>query len=240
MLNGGGGEIFRNFFYLPNRPFDVREILWTFYSQYDPLVCTIRFDERGYLDELGRKLGDSVNAQGQRLTRRQVEMIYPMFRCRYWMGKNNSINNRLGWALTPFIDPHIVWDALEIPLSLKNSGRLEAQMIAATDPNLAAYPSAYGHGFDAPAPLMRRLKDLTTRRKPPLLRRYTHRLKRRMGGEISSPLLKEPYLSRALDPSFPVMSQFFKIETIKDDGQMNRLCTVEVLCRKADIAVPVV
>ena len=35
-LNGGGGEIFRNFFYLPDREYCVREILWSFYSRFDP------------------------------------------------------------------------------------------------------------------------------------------------------------------------------------------------------------
>ncbi|MGB0630942.1 MAG: hypothetical protein ACPGRZ_09620 [Alphaproteobacteria bacterium] len=35
-LNGGGGEIFRNFFYLPNRSFSAREIVWSFYGGFDP------------------------------------------------------------------------------------------------------------------------------------------------------------------------------------------------------------
>jgi len=33
-LNGGGGEIWRNFFYLPDRSYSPREILWSFYSTY--------------------------------------------------------------------------------------------------------------------------------------------------------------------------------------------------------------
>ncbi len=36
MLNGGGGEVFRNFFYLPERDYSVREFVWAFYSQFDP------------------------------------------------------------------------------------------------------------------------------------------------------------------------------------------------------------
>ena len=35
-FNGGGGEIFRNFFYLPDREYTIRELLWSFYSQFDP------------------------------------------------------------------------------------------------------------------------------------------------------------------------------------------------------------
>src|SRR6516164_8739554 len=35
-INGGGGEIFRNFFYLLDRGYTIREILWSFYSRFDP------------------------------------------------------------------------------------------------------------------------------------------------------------------------------------------------------------
>ncbi len=47
-LNGGGGEIWRNFFYLPDRTYSPREILWSFYSQFDPETCTPAFDQEAY------------------------------------------------------------------------------------------------------------------------------------------------------------------------------------------------
>ena len=37
-VNGGGGEVFRNFFYLPDRPISTRQLVWTFFSQYDPIL----------------------------------------------------------------------------------------------------------------------------------------------------------------------------------------------------------
>ena len=95
-LNGGGGEIFRNFFYLPDRPLSTREIVWAFYSQFDSRCFVGSNGPQEYRDRLAEKIGDAVGVSGRRLTRAEVERIFPVFRCRYWMGKNSSINNRLG------------------------------------------------------------------------------------------------------------------------------------------------
>jgi len=51
-LNGGGGEIWRNFFHLLDRTYSPREILWSFYSQFDPETCTSSFDEEAYFRNL--------------------------------------------------------------------------------------------------------------------------------------------------------------------------------------------
>ena len=75
------------------------------------------------------------------------------------MGKNNRVNNRFGPALTPFIDVNVVPDAVAIPLRYKNSGRFGGRMIALLSPELAAYPSDYGHSFTEDPPLARRLRD---------------------------------------------------------------------------------
>ena len=64
-FNGGGGEIFRNFFYLLDREYTVREILWSFYSQFDPASCTPAFDSARYYDGLEKKVMDLL---GQRRT----------------------------------------------------------------------------------------------------------------------------------------------------------------------------
>ena len=170
-LNGGGGEIFRNFFYLPDRTFPIRELLWTFYSAFDPSWCTDAFDENVYMANLGRKVKQTLGTDSDRLSRTDVEAVYPLFRCRYWMGKNNSVNNRLGPALTPFIDANIVPDALALPMRYKNSGLFEGRLIRRAMPSLAVYESDYGHSFAVDPPLRRRIGDWTVRARPPRLRR---------------------------------------------------------------------
>jgi hypothetical protein len=69
MLNGGGGEVFRNFFYLPDRSFSVRQILWAFYSRFDPATCTRLFEPERYYRALEHKVRKTLGVGGKRLSR---------------------------------------------------------------------------------------------------------------------------------------------------------------------------
>ena len=180
-LNGGGGEIFRNFFYLPDRALSLSEFIWTFYSQFDPASAAGTFREDEYMDGLARRRAACARRRKPSASsRRDVELLYPAFRCRYWTGRNTSVNNRFGWALTPFVERRTVASAVDVPIAFKNHGRFEAALINAFSPSLARYPSAYGHDFAGDVPLKRRIKDQLTLLRPPLLRRYAFRIKARM------------------------------------------------------------
>lgn len=231
MLNGGGGEIFRNFFYLPDRPISALGLVWTFYCQFDPGMMTRRFDERAYLGRLAERLRKAVGAGPDPLTRRQVEAAYPWFRCRYWTGHNNSLNNRLGFSWTPFIDATLAEASLEVPLRFKNAGRLEARMIAHLAPRLAAHGSAYGHGFDRPPPLAYRLQDLANRWRPPLLRRHSYRWKHRQPAGFEG-ALAPPLLSAVIDREFPYLREYLRLERIGDSAQLQRICTLEYMFQR--------
>ena len=236
MLNGGGGEIFRNFFYLPDRSYTARDIVHAFYSQFDPRAMRGRYRIGDYYAALEAKVLATLGRNDGSLARVEVERLYPAFRCRFWMGRNNSVNNRLGAAQTPFIDPTIVADALPIPIARKNTGRFEAALIQAIDPRLAAYPSAYGHDFAHPPPAARVLAERATLLRPCWLRRYSFRLKWRRPAR--RPLvLSDAYVGMAIDLSFPVMSHFFDPGRIYENGQYNRLCTLELLSKTFGLRV---
>jgi asparagine synthase (glutamine-hydrolysing) len=237
MLNGGGGEIFRNFFYLPDRPFSALEIAWTFYCQFDPRTCTERFDEEEYLEGVAAQIAERVDARGERLSRQEVEAVYPLFRCSYWMGRNNSINNRLGYAWTPFIDPAVISAALAVPLSYKNLGRLEGRMIAIVDPALARYDSVYGRSFDQEPGLRERVEGWAGRARPPLLRRYAYRLHRRTASPWTG-VLARALLEQVIDLRFPVMRTYFAIDRIADPVHVRRICTLEHLFGRLGVASP--
>lgn len=235
MLNGGGGEIFRNFFYLPDRTYKPRELLWAFYSRFDPKVCGREFSEDRYFAALETKLRAAIGAGEELLSRDQVEAAYPMFRSRFWMGRNNSLNNRFGWALTPFAEHGIVKDTVAIPIKYKNFGAFEARLIEETDSRLAGYPSAYGHDFARRPPVKRVLKEMATLIRPTYLRRYSYRLQMRMKHLARPYFLKPPYLHRVIDPSFPVMSRFFDMDGVRDLEHYRRICTLEYLARRLSL-----
>ena len=231
MLNGGGGEIFRNFFYLPDRTMAAGDVVGAFYSQYNPAICTDRFDDRGYRARLAALIADGVGAQHARLTRQQVELAYPLFRCRYWMGRNNSVNNRLGFAVTPFCTAAPIAVAATVPLALKNAGRLQARMIALADPKLAAYPSAYGFSFAGPPPARYRFKAALDRWRPMALRANAYRLRNRR--PAAPPLyLSEPYRRAVLGPRFELVTRYIDPAKATDGRQLNRIASLEYLLRR--------
>jgi hypothetical protein len=236
MLNGGGGEVFRNFFYLPDRTVTVRQMMWCFYTQFDPAAAALTFSEDDFHARLGEKAKATLGLVGERLSRAQVELFYPLFRCRYWMGRNNAVNSRFGSALTPFIDDALIRQTVSVPLTYKNFGQFEARLIAMASPALAGYQSDYGYPFDAPPPLSARLKSMMTYLRPPTLRRYTFRLKSRRQTPTHPEFLQPAFLNRVMEPGFPRTSALFHADKLTDTGQFNRLCTVEYLFQKMDMA----
>lgn len=234
-LNGGGGEIFRNFFNLRNTDFTVRGFLWTFYCQFDPRVCTEEFKESRYLENLAAKVRDTLAVQGDHLKRSWIEFLYPAFRCRYWMGRNVSLDNRFSWALTPFADTVIIDAAMRIPLEQKSHGKFEAQLIRELSAQLARYPSIYGHSFSTAPPFRQKLKDWGTLIRPSILRKYTFRIKHRRAQRFPY-YLSERYVGSVLDSRFPYMSRYFHIHEIRNTAQYNRLCTLEYLFQKFNVS----
>ncbi len=233
-LNGGGGEIFRNFFYLGDRTYSIRQLLWSFFSGFDPAMCSEAFDEREYLlgmaKAIARLFGKPADADcaGIRLAREEIEYLYPCLRCVYWMGRNNSVNNRFGYAATPFIATELIKLALRIPIAAKNYGRFEAALIARADPALAGYPSAHGQPPSEAPSLSRRLEAGMTMLRPPWVRRFSYRIQHRRARLRPSFVLGDG-LAKVIDPSFPELRRYFKIDKVTDEFVLNRIATLEYI-----------
>ena len=228
-LNGGGGEIYRDFFHLPDQSLTVQDMIKTFYSQYDPATVTEEFDERLYRGRLAQKIRAVLDKGTDQLNRIEAEAIYPLFRLRYWMGKNNTLNNRFGPALTPFTKYSVLQTAMPVPLQYKYYGNFEAAMIRTLDPVLASYNTDYGFSLSAPAPLGARIAGWMDIRKPIGLRQHIFALKNRMHKLQKPYYMSDNYLEGILDGDCPAMSSYFRLENINSAEQMNRLYTLEYL-----------
>jgi asparagine synthase (glutamine-hydrolysing) len=239
-FNGGGGEIFRNFFYLPDREYTIRELLWSFYSRFDPAVGMPAFDATGYYGGLERKVMDLLGSDDRRLPRPTVEWLYHSFRCRSWDGKVDSIAGRYGFTAMPYLERAISEHASALPLAWKNHGGYEAELIRRADPRLARYPSAYGHDFAGAPPLSRRLADYATYLRPPWLRRYTYRVKhlRRRRGDWPG-YLASPYREAVLPGGATHMRRLFRLDRVADPDQFARILSLEYAIRHFDARVGV-
>jgi hypothetical protein len=232
-FNGGGGEIFRNFFYLRDHEYTIRQLLWSFYSRFDPAILTPTFDSAGYYGGLERKVIDLLGSDERRLARPTVEWLYHSFRCRAWDGKVDSIAGRYGFTAMPYLERSITEHASGLHLTWKNHGAYEAELIRRADYRLARYPSIYGHDFAGPPPLSRRLADYATYIRPPRLRRYTYRLKhvRRRLGDWPG-YLATLYREAVLPGGAEVLTRLFRFDQIRDEAQFARILSLEYALRR--------
>jgi hypothetical protein len=233
VLNGGGGEILRNFFYLPDRSYTPREFLWSFYSGFDPRTCTALFNEENYFRQLELKLEILTGRRFASLPRPVIEWLYHNFRCRTWDGRVNTTNSTFGHSALPFLERPLTEHASAVPLAWKNHGAYEAELLRRADRRLAAYPSNYGHDFSIPPPLSRKLVDYGTYLRPPWARRFSYRIQHRMRRYAASSLyLTEPYVTAVLPYGLQVMPKLFRMEKIVDIAHIARILSLEYLIQQ--------
>jgi asparagine synthase (glutamine-hydrolysing) len=229
--SGGCGEVFRNFFFLPDRPLTAAAVVRTFFARYRVADTTNEFDEQSFLRRLEDKVLAALGRPGDRhrLPRAVIEQVYPRVRCRALFGREISIEARYGAYLMPFLDHRLVTEAMRLPLPSKNAGRFEAGLLASIDPALAAHPSAYGHNFRSGPNARHRFDEWSTRIRPIWLRQKSYLLRRRLGpmADEHGGLLSPDYLSRVVDLSFPVMRRFFRTDAIADSSIIRRIANLE-------------
>ena len=237
--SGGCGEIFRNFFFLPDRSLSAAAVARTFFARFARGDATEMFDEAAFLRAIEDKLLAALGADGERgrLPRPLLEQLYPRVRCRALFGREISLEARYGAYLMPFLDHRLVAEAMRLPLALKNAGRFEAMLLNAIDPELARQPSAYGHDFAGPPSRRHLFDEWATRLRPVALRQRSYALRRRLGpvADEHGGLLTADYMGRVVDLDYPVMSRFFRIGRIGDSGMMRRIANLEYLAQRLGV-----
>lgn len=225
-LNGGGGEVLRNFFYIQDRPFTADDIVGTFYSNWVPEAVADPQDRQALREALGRGVLAELGFDGEdparlRLARTDVELIYTLIRLRYWMGRNNSIAALHGHFMTPLCQPELATLAARVPLRWKTYGQLESAIIQRLSPRVAAGPSSYGFSFDQGPGLAHKLHMMGTLWRPVALRRASTALRFRLG---RAPAFRAPEEWLAACPAAAVDG--LRPEFLTQEGQVNRLLTL--------------
>lgn len=234
VLNGGGGEIFRNFFHLPDRTFHAIDIVRAFYRGFDSRIFRHRhglsaFEER-MVSSIECTLGIGDLTADRRLAREQVELIYPLFRCHHWMGVNNSVAIRHGHYFTPLLDLGTIRLTCRLPLAWKNAGRLESSLITRFHEGIANQPSSYGFRFADGPDRRARLMEWATRIRPAVLRPFINATGRRLRRQ---PLALDRVTGcRALLPGEWRMDSVLDLDRLPDDEAFSRALAVEIVWRE--------
>ena len=230
-VSGGCGEVMRDFFRLPDRPTSVRQVARSFLSRFSPDDASAGFDGKALVASLAATLGHAIDVDDpdRPVPRLLIEQLYPRVRCRALFGREIGIEARYGPYLMPFLDHRFVAEAMRLPMPLRWAGRAEAMLLAAIDPRLASYPSAYGHDFSGVPSRRHLVSEWTSRSRPAWLRERSYRLRRWLGasgdehGCVPDPSLME----QVIDPSFPHMRAFFRPERIRDPALWRRVACLE-------------
>lgn len=233
-LNGGGGEIFRNFFHLPDKPLRATDVVRAFYRGFDPRVFRHRAGLAGWTEHLAASMESSLgmpsSAPRQPLQRGQVELLYPLFRCHHWMSVNNSVSTRHGYYATPLVDLTAVRLAWQLPMAWKNAGRLEGAMVTKLHRRIAEQPSAYGFRFsDGPA-WHARYKEWSTCARPVRARPYINAARRHLRKLGVAPDLVAR--CRSLLPGEWQLDRVLDLQRLPDNHAFGRALAVEIAWRE--------
>ena len=236
VLNATAAEVFRLVFELADIRLTIPQVLRRCSTAFDPSSCTSTFDEKAYLSTLADKNNVAGHVTHHRLGRNAIEALYVDIRCRYWGARTPTINNRFGWAMTPFLDVKIVESAASLPFKDRVYGRYLGRLIREVSPALAKYPSAYGHNFQGEPTVRRKLSFMAMHLRKtylPFINAYRAKLgvSKWLKRPFPFPLCSE-YIGTAIDPAFPYLSQFFHVARVVDPEHYARICTLEYLFEK--------
>jgi asparagine synthase (glutamine-hydrolysing) len=233
-LNGGGGEIFRNYFHLPDRPFRAIDIVRSFYRGFSPGVFRRRDELSAYKGRLAssieRTLGGGNPANGRMLRRTQIELVYPLFRCHYWMAVNNSVAVRHGYYTTPLVDLKAIQLACRLPLAWKNAGRLESRLITRFHHGVADQSSEYDFRFSDGPNWRARFNEWTTCMRPVCARPLINATRRRLHKlAVAAEFMTR---CRTLLPGDWQLDHVLDLAKLPDNTAFSRALAVEVAWRE--------
>jgi len=233
LVNGSVGEIFRHFYYLPNKPISINNFIKSFHSRFDPSTMMIAFNFKAYSDKLADEIKKTLKITHTTLTRAEVEKLYPLLRARYWSAKDMVNNHRFGLSLYPFFEQCLINGTSTIDFKTKCYGQFEAKLINKLSPKLAACNSDYGFPFNTKIPINYKLKTcILTYQRPAWLRQISYAIQSKRHKPQRPCYLKPSYLSKIIDTDLPYMSIFFKNITRLDNETLNRLATLEYIAKK--------
>jgi hypothetical protein len=233
-LNGGGGEIFRNFFHLPDRSLHAVDIVRSFYRGFDPQVFRrpggLGSYEKELVSSIGRSLDFDNATARQVLGREQVELLYPLFRCHHWMSVNSSVATRHGYYVTPLVDLNTVRFAGQLPMTWKNAGKMQSHLIAKLHHGIARQSSAYGFRFSDGPDWRARFSEWATCVRPVSARPSINAARRRLRRlRVAPDILKH---CRSMLPGEWRLDPVLDLERLPDNLAFARALAVEVAWRE--------
>jgi asparagine synthase (glutamine-hydrolysing) len=234
-VSGGGGEIYRDYYMLPDRPASAMTMARCFNRRFVASDATDLLDPDAYLNRIADKVAAALGSDDRHATMPRLAAEQGLVRIKLpilfrWEAAAEA---RFGPYTLPFMDPAVAEEAAPLPMPVRWNGAFEAAMIRTLDPGLARHMSAYGHALSGQPGWRHRLDQWGNRHRPVWLRERGYRLRRmRPMADEHGGLLSPDYLGRVVDADLPIMRRFFHVDRINDSGLWRRIACLEYLAER--------
>jgi len=230
-INSVIGEVLRQYWMLPDRPIRVSSWMTSFYQDSDFSLFASGFDRKQYLNTLTDKAKEGLETNQDVVARDRISELFLITRMRAWGSPNNTANNLLSHALTPYCEPHVTLPCLTIPGRYKKVGLLEIAVIKKLYPSVAKYPSTRGYDFVNPVPLKYRFIEWAKVHTPIHLRPYLRW--RRALREVAAAgwpwYLTPRYTSTLFDLKSLEISRYVHLDKVMTPLRLSRALTAELV-----------
>jgi hypothetical protein len=194
------------------------------YAGLSPEAAT----EAQFLGNISEKINHIVDNAATKLSSALVQSLYARLRLRFWQGKNNSVDNHIGYAVTPFSEHRFSVPAMWVPVSAKRDGWFERQMIRAVSRNLARYPSSHGYNLEHGPGAAARARSFVTSYLPTWLRTRRRRMSQRRNRYYFQ---GKRYVAARFGSSALKVGNFVDVSQLGDALSFSRALTVERMLR---------
>jgi asparagine synthase (glutamine-hydrolysing) len=192
------------------------------------------FDKKRFFKTFTTKLLESINLspEAKSLSRREMEISYPLFRYRYFQSLGHSTNLFISDSLMPLMEPKLLFPSFDLPISLKYNGRFEGALINRVNNKLASYPSNYGHNFTSELPINKKLRGLVMRNLPLSFKPYLRYINSSKNSNLDMFNSENSEIDKIFDSKSSYISHFANVKMIKDPNMLSRAYTLEYFFRK--------
>ena len=95
-----------------------------YYLDVDDRGFSSQFSRAAFIENIAIKVGRISGCDREKLDRHIIEWLYPMFRCRSFFGRYESIYNLNGASILPFFDVDVGSFGAGLPISGNVAGAL--------------------------------------------------------------------------------------------------------------------
>jgi asparagine synthetase B (glutamine-hydrolysing) len=235
-LHGAGGEILRNFPMLNDRPKSAADFARAVYVKFGRAVTTDSFDRATFVAGIADKVSRLTRQPaGKKLPRQWIEWLYPHYRGRALMGRDNGLNAWVRMSLQPFYEADFMNFATRIPLKWKTGLAFVAELNRRADPAMAAVRSQYGFAYSSPPPAKVQAVQYAKANLPLGLRGALYALRARCREPASrNRYLTPPMVAAALPEGPERTGKLLRFRAMTNPEMLSRAYTVDFLARRLE------